>query len=243
MLQADHISKRFGSFEAIRNISVVVRPGEIYGLIGPNGSGKTTTARTLVGLCRPDEGEVRVLGQTHESLGAELSRVIGYCPDEPPLYPKLTGSEMLQLVGSLHRITPSDADRRAKETLTDLGFQEEALGRFTGSYSRGMRRRLAIALSLLHRPRIIVMDEPTDSLDIIGVSQVRKLLANLRDGGAATLVATNDLDTATAVCDHVGLLIGGALVYSDASDNAQRDLGNVTDLETLLRQEVKRHGG
>lgn len=243
MLRADHISKRFGSFEALRNISVVVRPGEIYGLIGPNGSGKTTTVRTLVGLCQPDEGEVTALGQTHGSLGAKLSRIIGYCPDEPPLYPKLTGSEMLELVASLHRITPSDADRRARKTLADLDFQEEALGRFTGSYSRGMRRRLAIVLSLLHRPPIVVMDEPTDSLDIIGVSQVRKLLTELRDAGSTILVATNDLDTATAICDHVGLLIGGALVYSGARDDAQRHLGNVADLETLLRQEVSRQSG
>ena len=87
------------------------------------------------------------------------------------------------------------------------------------------------------------MDEPTDSLDIIGVSQVRKLLTELRDAGSTILVATNDLDTATAICDHVGLLIGGALVYSGARDDAQRHLGNVADLETLLRQEVSRQSG
>ena len=211
LLRLDRLSKRFGDLLAVDALSLEVAPGEIYGLIGPNGSGKTTTVKMITGLFRPTAGQVLIGGI---DLGAEperAKRLTGYIPDEPFVYEKMTGREFLQLVGELYGVAEPGRRGRLEELLAvyDLGALADG---YVENYSRGNRQKLAILASLLHRPRLLVVDEPIVGLDPESAVKTRDLLKRFAESGGSVLVCTHTLPFAEQVCHRVGLLKEGRLV-------------------------------
>jgi len=221
VLRLDRLTKRFGPLVAVDDLSIAVRAGEIYGLIGPNGSGKTTTVKMAVGLYRPTGGRVEIAGVDLAVEPERAKRALGYVPDEPFVYDKLSGREFLHLVGELYGIPPAERGVRI-ERLLGLFPIAEVIDGFMERYSRGNKQKLTILASLLHEPRVLVIDEPIVGLDPESAIKTRELLlAFARDGGAV-LLSTHTLAFAESVCHRVGLLKAGRLVQEG-------------DLETLRR--------
>ncbi|MFZ1057614.1 MAG: ABC transporter ATP-binding protein [Candidatus Rokuibacteriota bacterium] len=211
LLRLDRLSKRFGDRLAVEALTLDLAPGEIYGLIGPNGSGKTTTVKMIDGLYRPTAGRVLIAGI---DLGAEPERakgLLGYIPDEPFVYEKMTGREFLGLVATLYRVAEPERTRRIEELL-DLYALGAAADGYVEHYSRGNRQKLAILASLLHAPRLLVVDEPIVGLDPESAIKTRDLLRRFAEMGGSALLCTHTLPFAEQVCHRVGLLTEGRLV-------------------------------
>ncbi len=210
-LHLDRLTKRFGSLTAVRGLSITVRSGEVYGLIGPNGSGKTTTVKMLTGLYRPSAGRILVAGVDLLAEPERAKRAMGYLPDEPFIYEKLSGREFLHLMGELYGV--SRAERAARiERLLELFPLSAVIDTYVENYSRGNKQKLAILAALLHEPRVLVADEPIVGLDPESAITTRGIFRTFAQAGGAVLLCTHTLGFAEAVCDRVGLLAEGVLV-------------------------------
>jgi ABC-2 type transport system ATP-binding protein len=211
LLRLERLSKRFPARLAVDDLSLAVGPGEIYGLIGPNGSGKTTTVKMVTGLYRPTTGRVLIADVDLEREPERAKRMLGYIPDEPFAYERMSGREFLHLVGELWDVPT--ATRRAKiEELGDLFDIGAILDGHVEHYSRGNRQKLAIIAAFLHTPRVLVVDEPIVGLDPESAVRTRDLLRAFAKGGGAVLVCTHTLTFAEAVCQRIGLLRLGRLL-------------------------------
>jgi ABC-2 type transport system ATP-binding protein len=204
------LAKRFGPVQAVRELGFELAPGETYGLLGPNGAGKTTTISIVCGLLDPDAGEVLLEGArlTPQSVGVKAA--IGYVPQELAIYPDLTARENLRFFGRLYGMRRRELERRAGEVLELIGLTERADDR-TGEYSGGMKRRLNIGLGLLHRPRLLVLDEPTVGVDPQSRNAILESVERLGDEGLAVLYTTHYMEEAERLCDRIGIMDLGEL--------------------------------
>ena len=221
---------RYGEHVAVQGLDLAVRRGEVFGLLGPNGAGKTTTVRALVGLSTPTAGAVSIAG--HDMVGAplEAKRHLGYVPDGAPLYPNLSAREHLLLVGRLHGM--DDAQIRAETDrllghLDLLDRAEEPIGRF----SRGMRQKAALACAVLHRPEVLVLDEPLTGLDAPSAAMVKELLRAWADAGGAVLYTSHLLDVVERVCDRMLVLAKGRVVGEGSLEDLRARAGHDGTLE------------
>jgi ABC-2 type transport system ATP-binding protein len=180
------------------------------GFLGPNGSGKTTTIRLLMGLLKPSAGHASILGRDCHADAVAIKRDVGYLPDEPFLYPYLSGLEVLELVAGLHGVRGADVRRRAAAAAERFGLGEDARA-FTATYSHGMRKRLALAAALIHEPRVLILDEPTNGLDPRGARDMRATVSALAAGGRTVFLSTHLLETAERLCHRVAIVRAGAL--------------------------------
>ncbi|MEA3248751.1 MAG: ABC transporter ATP-binding protein [Patescibacteria group bacterium] len=210
VLEFKNVSKTFGSLTAIKDLSFVVRPGEIYGLIGPNGSGKTTTLKMIAGLYRPTEGSVLVQGYDVVEASTKSKEHIGYVSDEPNAYDRLTGREFLQFVGELFGMDRTLRDARIEELLGEFGIHDLA-GALFGGYSRGTKQKMSIIAAFLHEPELILIDEPMVGLDPASARTVKKMLSDYAKDGGAVLLSTHTLPIADEICDKYGVLKEGVL--------------------------------
>lgn len=219
LVEADQLTKRYGTFTALDSCSLGVRPGEVFGLLGPNGAGKTTTIKMLVGLLRPSRGSVCVAGHdlVRDPRAAHLH--LGYVPDEPCLYEKLTGREFLWFIADMFGMSKAAAERRIEAEIANFELGEFA-DDLAESYSLGMRQRLVFASSLLHDPDVLVLDEPMVGLDPRSVRIVKDLLRERTRGGMTVFMSTHTLAMAEELADRVGIMVRGRL----------RFLGTVADL-------------
>ncbi|HZD00988.1 MAG TPA: ABC transporter ATP-binding protein [Actinomycetes bacterium] len=204
------LRKAFGDLVAVRDVGFEIRPGETYGLLGPNGAGKTTTISMVAGLLEPDAGEVVVDGQRMTTRAVGLRAAIGYVPQELAIYPDLTGRENLRFFARLYGLGGARLGRRVEEVLDVTGLTERA-GDQTKQYSGGMRRRLNIGIGLLHRPRLLVLDEPTVGVDPQSRNAILDSVARLAAGGMAVLYTTHYMEEAERLCDRVGIVDLGEL--------------------------------
>jgi ABC-2 type transport system ATP-binding protein len=210
VIETEGLSKRFGETLAVSELSLQVAAGEVMGFLGPNGSGKTTTIRLLMGLLRPSAGRASILGRDCHADAVALKRDVGYLPDEPFLYPYLSGVETLELVAGLHGFATAEARRRAAAIAERLGLGD-AMRAYTVTYSLGMKKRLALALALIHEPRVLILDEPTNGLDPAGARQMRETITELAAGGRTIFLSTHLLDAAERLCHRVAIIKRGAL--------------------------------
>ncbi len=212
MIELDHLTKKFGIFHAVRDLCLRVPPGEIFGFLGPNGAGKTTTIRMMAGLMKPTSGRILLDGKDMAREPEEAKAILGYIPDRPYLYEKLTGGEFLEFIAGLHRLDPRDGWRRRSEELLEffdlLSWRHELIE----SYSHGMRQRLIISAALLHRPKVLVIDEPMVGLDPRGVNLVKGLLRDLVGSGMTVFLSTHILAIAEEVCQRIGIIHEGQLI-------------------------------
>jgi len=193
----------------VDDVSFHVEPGETYGLLGPNGAGKTTTISMIVGLLRAEAGTIEVDGRAMHPSARETKRVVGYVPQELALYPDLTAAENLRFFARLHEL--SDADARIAEVLDVTGLAARADDR-VDTYSGGMQRRLNIGVALLHRPRLLVLDEPTVGVDPQSRDAILAAVEALGDGGVGVVYTTHYMEEAERLCDRVGIIDSGRLV-------------------------------
>jgi ABC-2 type transport system ATP-binding protein len=210
-LEASGLTRRFGDRVAIEDVSFHVAAGETYGLLGPNGAGKTTTIRVICGLLAPDAGDVTVAGLAVAATATEAKARIGYVPQEVSLYPDLTARENLRFFGRLYRLRGKALHDRVEEVLELIGLADRGDDRVE-SYSGGMKRRLNIGASLLHRPELLVLDEPTVGVDPQSRHAIMESIANLGTAGMAVLYTTHYMEEAERLCDRVGIIDHGHLV-------------------------------
>jgi len=219
----DGLTKRYGEVLAVDGVGFDVREGEVFGFLGPNGAGKTTTINLLTGLARPDAGAIRFFGRDYTSDVKKAQHLMGIVPDESNLWPELDGFENLSFCGALYGMRRREREERARELLEAFGLARAA-GRRFGGYSRGMKRRLAIAAGIIHRPRILFLDEPTTGIDVASARQIRRLLAGLNKSGTTVFLTTHYIEEAERLCDRIAFIVEGRLVRVDTLPELVRDV-------------------
>lgn len=217
VLTARGLVKRYGTFTAVAGVDLTVRAGEIFGLLGPNGAGKTTTVSMCTGLLRPSSGSVQVNGLEMSSGSRAAKRLVGYVPDEPHLYEKLTGREFVQFMGEIYGVRDS-LRARVDELLAYFGLFEAA-DNLIGGYSHGMKQKVGLCAMLVHDPLLIVLDEPTVGLDPKAARLLKDTLQALAARGRAVMLCTHIMEIAEAVCDRVAILDAGKLIASGTMDD------------------------
>lgn len=195
--------------QILHGVTLSVEEGEVYGFLGPNGAGKTTTMKCLLGLLRPDGGTVEVFGEPGPTLAARHR--LGYLPEQPYFYPHLSGRELLAYFGRLFGIRGTVLKERCDALLERVGLSEDA-DKLTRQYSKGMLQRLGIAQALVNDPDLVLFDEPMTGLDPVGRREVKDIIFDVRDRGATVFFSSHILSDAEALCDRVGLLIGGRVL-------------------------------
>jgi len=213
MIELTDLTKRYGKFTAVNGISLEIPRGTLYGLLGPNGAGKTTTMRMIAGILRPTSGPAAVAGYDVISQPVEAKRRLGFIPDRPFVYDKLTGAEFLRFVAGLYGESGLEVERRVDE-LRDLFELTPWKNELTDSYSHGMRQKLIISGALVHRPEVIVVDEPMIGLDPKSARLLKEIFRHFVDRGGTVLMSTHTLEIAEAMCDHIGIVQDGRLVVA-----------------------------
>ena len=231
MIEALSITKRYGSLEAVRDLTLHVSKGELFGLVGPNGAGKTTTIGMLTGQLPITSGQARINGLDVGSDAVAIKKILGVLSERPFLYEKLTGREFLYFVGTMYEV---DRDKKAKkvEGLLDLFDMKTAADDLIESYSHGMRKKIALCSTLLHDPQILFWDEPTGGLDARTASIVKELMRKLSQRGVTIFFTTHILEIAEHLCDRVGIINNGYLQAVGSLEELRR--GTDASLEDVF---------
>ena len=210
MIELKSITKRYGSFTAVDAIDLTVPKGELFGFLGPNGAGKTTTLRMIAGILRPTAGTVRIGDIDVSANPMEAKAILGYIPDRPYIYEKLTGSEFLRFVAGLYSQNGKEIEHRGRELLTlfDLDDWRDEL---VESYSHGMRQKLIISSAFIHKPDVIVVDEPMVGLDPKAARILKDLFREYTRRGHTIMMSTHTLEVAETMCDRIGIIQGGKI--------------------------------
>ena len=231
MIRLTNLTKRYGTFTAVDGIDLEVPSGELFGFLGPNGAGKTTTLRMIAGILKPTSGMVEIGGDNLEKKPRKAKTRMGFIPDRPYVYDKLTGAEFLRFVAGLYGQDGQLVERRIDELLEifELSAWKNEL---VESYSHGMRQKLIISSALIHRPELLVVDEPMVGLDPRGARLLKDLFREFCGRGGTVLMSTHTLEIAEALCDRIAIIQGGKLVAngSMAELRAQHAAGGLEDL-------------
>jgi ABC-2 type transport system ATP-binding protein len=237
MLEARQLTKYYGAVRAVTDISFYVQPGEILGCLGPNGSGKSTTVKMLTGLLVPTHGEVYFAGAPIKEDLAAYKRRLGYVPEEPNLYPYLSGFEYLQLVGTLRGISPQSLEEKT-DALLDLFELHAQRHSPLGAYSKGMRQKILIIAALLHDPDVLVFDEPLSGLDVSSALVFRNLMQTLACAGKTILYSSHVLEAVEKICSRVVIIYRGQVVAHNSIERL-RQIMAVPSLEQVFNELVK----
>lgn len=235
IVEARDLRKSYNGVQAVDGLTLEIREGEIYGLLGPNGSGKTTTILILLGLTEPTGGEVRVCGFKPAREPLKVKRLVGYLPENVGFYEDLTARENLRFIARLNGIPDRESKKRIEEVLEQVGLSEVA-DRLVGTYSRGMRQRLGIADVLIKQPRLAILDEPTTGIDPEGASQILDMIVRMRDErGMTIMLSSHLLHQVQRICDRVGIMHRGQLVAEGSVDElGARTSGEGLELEVQV---------
>lgn len=221
MIELKNLTKRYGSLAAVHQLNLSVGRGEIFGFIGPNGAGKTTTLRVMAGILAPTEGSVMIDGISMAEEPVEAKRRIGFIPDRPFLYEKLTGMEFLKFTADVYGLKNGFFPEKAETVLRQFSLQDWG-DDLIESYSHGMKQRLIIAAAILHEPRVMIVDEPMVGLDPAGIRMVKGLLRDLGRKGTTIFMSTHTLAVAEDVCDRIGVIHKGRLIALGTIDELKR---------------------
>jgi ABC-2 type transport system ATP-binding protein len=224
MIRLEGLSKRYGSFTAVDAIDLTVPRGELFGFLGPNGAGKTTTLRMIAGILRPSGGKVLIGDVDMQADPVRAKSLLGFIPDRPFIYEKLTGAEFLRFVAGLYDQEGPQVEHRARELLA-LFDLEEWRDELVESYSHGMRQKLIISSAFVHRPQVIVVDEPMVGLDPKAARILKDLFREYTNRGHTIMMSTHTLEVAESMCDRIGIIQGGKI----------RACGTMTDLRAHAR--------
>ena len=240
MIRLTGVTKRYGRFTAVNRMDLRVPRGELFGLLGPNGAGKTTTLRMIAGILTPTEGTVTIGGVDVQRDPRAAKQRMGYIPDRPYVYDKLTGAEFMRFVAALYGQDGAAIERRIDELLALFELMPWK-NELTESYSHGMRQKLIIASALLHRPDVIVVDEPMVGLDPKGARLLKDLFRGFVDRGGTVLMSTHTLEVAEAMCDRIAIVQGGQVAAEGTMDELR--LQTASEGLTLEQLFLKLTGG
>ncbi len=234
MIEARGLSKTFGAVEAVKDVSFLARDGEITGLLGPNGAGKTTCMRMLYSLVQPDRGEVLIDGVPVKADPLAARRRLGVLPDARGLYRRLTARENVEYYADLHGLDPAVSRQRIDALIESLGMQDIA-SRRTEGFSQGERVKTAIARALVHDPVNVVLDEPTNGLDVLATRALREFLRDLRRQGRCVLLSTHVMQEVAALCDRIVVIAHGRVVAAGTPDELRAQTGESALEEAFMR--------
>jgi ABC-2 type transport system ATP-binding protein len=234
MLELRRVTKRFSGIPVVRDVSFVAQAGQITGYLGPNGSGKSTTLKMITGLIDPSDGEILFQGQPVRRNPIAFKQRLGYIPEEPHLYPHLTGLEYLEMVGQLRGLPEPSLSRKIDGFLRLLSLDEDRYVAIS-SYSKGMRQKVLLAAALLHNPDLLLLDEPFSGLDVNSTLVLRSLIRELAARGKVILFSSHELDTVERVSSRVVILHKGRVVANDSIEQL-RALMALPTLEDIFSQ-------
>jgi ABC-2 type transport system ATP-binding protein len=233
MIAVTGLVKRYGTFTAVDGVSLEVKPGQIHGFLGPNGAGKTTTIRMIAGLLKPTAGHILVNGHDLAVSPEAAKASLGFIPDRPFIYEKLTAGEFLSFHAGLYGIADDGIDDRIREMLElfELGRWRDEL---VESFSHGMKQRLVMSAAFLHRPQAVLVDEPMVGLDPRGARLIKDVFRRMADHGVAILMSTHTLEVAQEMCDLVSIILKGHIIASGTVDDLRQLAGSADDQLTPL---------
>ena len=221
-VELTNVTKRYGDIIAVNDLNLTIKQGEIFGLLGPNGSGKSTTMKMLLGLVQPDAGSVRVLGLDVKQDAVAVKRLVGYAAESSNLYEFLTGIEFLDFIGDIYGMEAEEKKTRINEYIKALQLEDRE-GDMINSYSSGMKQKIALISAFLHKPKLLVLDEPLNGLDPRSARIIKDFLQQLKLQGVTTIMSTHILEIAQAVCDRIGIIYHGKILA----------LGNMEELQKM----------
>ena len=228
-----NVTRKFGSFTAVDSFNLEVGPGEIVGLLGPNGAGKTTSVKMLMGMLRPTSGDLKVLDLDCFANRVEVQARVGYLPDDPTFQSHLRGIELLEFVSQVRGIAPEALQAFIDSVGDELGMTSD-LGEFAANYSKGMKKKLAFMMALVHMPDILIMDEPTNGLDPVATRTFLNIVRARADAGAAILYSTHLLDQAEKLCDRCEIMHRGRNVASGSVAELKAQADDASSLEDVF---------
>jgi ABC-2 type transport system ATP-binding protein len=234
MIELKNLTKKYVDFPAVNHLNLFIQRGEIFGFIGPNGAGKTTTIKMIGGVLEPTSGSVTIAGINMKDDPEKAKSKIGFIPDRPYLYEKLTGMEFLKFVADLYGVDGNIFLKKAKQYLKMFSLQDWS-NELIESYSHGMKQRLIMAAALLHDPEVIIVDEPMVGLDPVAIMMVKGLFRDLAKQGVTVFMSTHTLKIAEDICDRIGVIHKGQLIATGTTEDLQREAGvKNTDLEQVF---------
>lgn len=236
MIEVEGISKRFGKIEAVRSVSFRAQDGRITGLLGPNGAGKSTTLRVLYTVLRPDTGTARIGGHDVRHDALAVRRTLGALPHGAGLYPQLTARENIAYYGRLHGLRGASLERQIDSIIELLDIGEFA-NRRTKGFSQGQRTRVALARALVHDPRHVVLDEPTNGLDVMATRALRQLILRLKEQGRCVLLSSHVMQEVAALCDEIVIIAHGQVAATGTPAELRRRYAE-QDLEEVFVQAI-----
>ncbi|MGV9170889.1 MAG: ABC transporter ATP-binding protein [Promethearchaeia archaeon] len=232
-IEVDGLTKYYGNLLAVDDISFTIKKGEIFGFLGPNGAGKTTTIRMLVGLSRPSSGTARVAGYNITDEIVDVKRHVGVVPENSNLYDELSVWNNLQFMTQLYHVPRQERDSRVEDTLHSLDLIERKEMKF-GQLSKGLKRRVVIAASLVHTPDILFLDEPTVGLDVESARSLRRYIEHLRTQDTTVFLTTHYIEEADRLCERIAILVEGRIVVLDTPENIKKRI----QTQSIIRAEL-----
>ncbi|MEH7390842.1 ABC transporter ATP-binding protein [Bacillus sp. JJ1503] len=229
-----NLSKRYGSYHAVKDVNFEIKNGELFCFLGPNGAGKTTTIKMMTGLLEPGSGQVEITGTDIWKSPLEAKRKMAYIPDQPILYPKLSGREFLRFIGSVFEIKQDEFEERMEKYLSLFELSGRA-DELIESYSHGMKQKINLCGALIHQPEVLFLDEPTVGLDPKGAKTLKNLLQSLCRQGMTVFMSTHILEIAEQMCDRVGIIKNGEIIAIGTMEELRQREGKTdTSLEDLF---------
>ncbi len=234
MIELKDLNKKYGNLLAVNNLNLIVPKGEIFGFIGPNGAGKTTTINMIGGILAPTSGDVTICGINMEVHPEKAKSKIGFIPERPYLFEKLTGMEFLKFIADLYDVDEDLFFEKSQEKLEMFSLFDWS-DKLIESYSHGMKQRLVMAAALVHDPEVIIVDEPMVGLDPLAIKMVKNLFQRLAKKGVTIFMSTHTLKVADDICDRIGIIHKGSLIAIGTAEDLKRDVDAIdADLEQIF---------
>jgi len=234
LVRVDAVTKTFGAKTALNGVSFTVPRGQVCGLLGPNGAGKTTLFRLLMGILKATSGSLRIDGLDAFEDRVAVKRLIGFLPDEPVFYSYLSGQETLALSAAMHGLDAGATMARLAPLIAQMRLADD-LRNYAEDYSRGMKKKLGLLLAMLHRPKLLVLDEPTNGLDVESTHLFYDLISETAAAGTTVLFSTHLMDHVTRLCSHAVIINEGKLVANGSLDDLRHDFGEASLEEIFLK--------
>ncbi|MCS1352060.1 ABC transporter ATP-binding protein [Mechercharimyces sp. CAU 1602] len=237
MIEIRNVSKTYrgSKHRSVDSLSLTIQPGEIFGFLGPNGAGKTTTIRMMTGILTPDEGDIQIAGYSIRKNAVEAKRYIGYVPDSPEPYDRLTGMEYINFIADIYHVTVEERKQRLPQLLQKFRM-EDAVHHFIHSYSRGMKQKVTLIATLLHQPQLWILDEPMVGLDPQAALTLKEMMRQYRALQHSVFISTHVLEVAEKLCDRIGIIDKGRLIAVGTLNELQQGQGNMIEDHATLEQ-------